>query len=110
MSINDTIRDLDDAREYYKRIKGMDKLGRRLILGSLATMAGSFATAAALDNGNATLMMIPALFALAVGIWFWVYANTSVGYYKHTDRLTDARRDVRSAEKAHEEATMGGAS
>ena len=111
MSINDTIRKLDDAREHYKRIKGYDKLARKLILGALAMMTGSTALGIGLDNGNVTLMIIPAMFALGVGIWFWLYVNMEGGgYYSNTNRVEDARDGLRKAERAHEEAMMGGAS
>ena len=108
MSIDDTIRALDDAREHYARIKGIDKLARWLILGSLAVMTGALAVAIAIDNGRVPLLLIPAALAFGGGLYLWSYVNLRGDLGRGTDRLAAARSDLRDAERAHVRATLGG--
>src|SRR5690348_5176316 len=109
MSIYDTIRDLDDAREYYKRIKGFDKLARKLILGGVAVASGSI-LGVNLVNINFNFGILGGLLAIAIGVALFVYVNVDGGYHKNGDRLTLARQDLRRAEAVHERETMRGAS
>lgn len=104
--MNDAVRELDDARRQVERFEGIDKLARELIFGSLGVMTGSFILAVALQNGEITMMMFPALFGLGIGLFFWCYVNLRVietggyGTRGKTDRLSAAREEVREAEKA----------
>lgn len=105
--MNDAIRDLEDARRQVERFEGVDKLARQLIFGSLGVMTGSFILAVALQNGEITMMMFPALFGLGIGLFFWCHVNLRMietgGYGSRsskTDRLSAAREELREAEKA----------
>ncbi len=108
--MNDAIRELDDARRQVERFEAIDKLARQLIFGSLGVMTGSFLLAVALQNGEITMMMFPALFGLGIGLFFWCHVNLHMvqvdngitGYSSDrtkTDRLSAARKQVRDAEK-----------
>jgi hypothetical protein len=109
MSINDTIRDLDDAREYYKRIKGFDKLARKLILGGMAVASGSI-LGVNLININFNFGILGGLLSVVIGVFLFVYVNVDSSYQSQGDRLRRATRSLRDAERAHERATMDGAS
>ena len=112
MDINDTIRELDAAREEYARVNRIDKISRWLILGALAVVTGAFALAVIFQNGDITLLLVPALFAWCISIPAWCYANigTSDGTLNRqakADRLSRARKRLDAAEKAHEQAALG---
>lgn len=92
------IHDLQDARDEFKRLKALDKTAKRLVLSALGAVGVSFTTAVVLNNGNWMALLIPSLITLTVGIMLWRYLNVG-----RPDRLTDARRDLRKAERAFEE-------
>lgn len=96
-----SIRDLDDAREEYKRIKGYDKAARKMVIGGIAAASASVA-AVSLVSDNFGFGILGGILSVIVGVLLWMYVNTDFSIHERGDRLSNARARLRDAEARHE--------